>query len=141
MHQDQGGAGVCDDRGEIGVVLQATDVVDDRCARGHGLPGDRGFVRVDRHRHATVTRQCCDHRQHASQFLAGVDGLGAGPRRLAANVQNVGAVGNHLQAIVDCSRGVESPSAVGEGVRRDVDDPHDERAATQIERRPPGQAD
>ncbi len=141
VHQHERSAGARDDRREVGVVLQATDVVDDRCARGHGVACDRGLVGVDRHRHATVTRQRCDDRQHASQFLAGVDGLGAGPRRLAANIQNVGAVGNHLQAIVDCSRGVESPSAVGEGVRRDVDDPHDERAATQIERRPAGQTD
>ena len=118
VHQHERSAGARDDRRKVGVVLQATDVVDDRCARGHGVSRDRGLVGVDRHRHATVTRQRFDDRQHASQFLAGVDGLGAGPRRLAANVQNVGAVGNHLQAIGDRRAGSNRrpPSANESGV-------------------------
>ena len=67
------------------------------------------------------TRACgpqrLDHRQDAAAFLLGVDGRGAGPRRLAADVEDVGALGLEPQAMVDRGVGVEIAPAVGRSCR------------------------
>ena len=69
---------------------------------------------------------------HPRQLDVAGYGLGPGPRRLPAHVDHVGALGHHLEPAGH--RGVEGvvEPAVGEGVRRDVEDAHDER--------PPGTA-
>ena len=69
-------------------------------------------------------------RQDPAQLLVGVDRLGAGPGRLAADVEDRRAGRGQREAVRDRGVGVEVAAAVGEGVGRDVDDPH---------QRPPGQ--
>src|SRR5690606_9605930 len=56
-----------------------------------------------------------------------VDRGGAGSGRLAADVDEVGALLDELRAVLDGTRVVEEATSVGEGVGRDVDDAHDER--------------
>ena len=72
--------------------------------------------------------QALDHRQDALQFLVGIDRPRARPRRLAADIDDVGALRNETQAIVDGLRWVEAFAAVGKRVRRHIDDRHDPRA-------------
>ena len=54
-------------------------------------------------------------------------GLGAGTGGLAAHVDHVGTLGDHGEAVGDGRVEGVVEAAVGEGVRRDVEDPHDER--------------
>ncbi len=61
-------------------------------AGGEGGLGDRGAGGVDAHRHAGGG-EVADDRQHPGDLGGGVDPLGAGPGRLAADVDQVRAVG------------------------------------------------
>ena len=58
-------------------------------------------------------------------LLLGGDRLGARPRRFPADVEDVGTLGLQLQAVRDGRLRIEIPAAVGEAVRRDVDDAHE----------------
>ncbi len=72
--------------------------------------------------------------QHAPQFLVERHGLGARPRGFAADVEDVRAF--RRRVAVACSTAalvIEEPAAVGEAVGRDVDDPHDERPAAELD--------
>ena len=55
-------------------------------------------------------------------------GLGAGARRFAADVDDVGAVVAHLPRVRQRLFPVGEATTVGEGIRRDVEDAHHERA-------------
>ena len=68
--------------------------------------------------------QALDHRQHPAQLLGVVDRLGAGPGRLAADVEHVGARRHQREAVGDRGVGVEEAAAVGERVGGDVHDAH-----------------
>ena len=65
---------------------------------------------------------------HPAAFLGRIDGLGAGPGRLAADVDDVGALGDQRPAVGDGRLVVEVPAAVGERVGGDVEHAHHERA-------------
>ena len=106
VHQHDGGAALRDDAREILVVVQRADVVDDRRAARDGLPRDDSLVGVDRDERPAG--EGLEDRQHAPQLLAGVDRLGAGTCRLAADVEHVGAVLEHLPAGVDGPCGIEA---------------------------------
>ena len=90
-----------------------------------------GLVGVDRDER--TAGEGLENRQHAPQLLGGVDRLGARACGLAADVEDVGAVLEHLPAGVHGPCGIEAAAAVGERVRRDVDDAHDERALAEEE--------
>ena len=68
------------------------------------------------------------HRQHARELVVGADRRGAGPGRLAADVEDVGAL-RRPAARSARSRAPASMSAaaVGERIGRDVDDAHHAR--------------
>ena len=93
--------------------------------------GDGGLARVDRDRHVGLLGEALDDRQDAAQLFVGVDRLGVGPRAFAADVEDVGAVGDQPQGVVDGRLRVEKLAAVGKAVGRDVDDAHQQRAAAE----------
>ena len=64
------------------------------------------LARVDRDRDVDQLGEQLDDRQHAAQFLVEADRHGAGPGRLAADVQQVGAFGDHPEPMVDRGRDV-----------------------------------
>jgi hypothetical protein len=66
-----------------------------------------------------------DHRQHAPQLFLGRDRRGAGPRGLAADVQDRRALRGQSHPVLDRGLGLEEQPAVRKRVRRDVDDAHD----------------
>ena len=110
-----------------GVGEPPGDVVDhDRT----GLQGGLGHLvahRVDRDQRPRGG-QLADHRHHAGQLL-GDQGPGRpGAGRLAADVEQVGALLEQLEAVGDRVGGGGVPAAVGEGVGGDVDDAHHARA-------------
>ena len=57
-----------------------------------------------------------------------VDAGGAGAGGLAADVHEVGALGDQVEAVLDGGRRVEPAAAVGEGIGGHVDDSHDRAA-------------
>ena len=131
VHQHDGHAVPGNDCGQIGLVSQTADVVDERRAgRERGI-GCRGFVGVHRDRHLNARGQCLDYGEHAAAFLGLGRRLRAGPGGLAADVEQVGAVLDHPYTCIDRGGGVEELAAVGERVRSDVDDAHHQRTLPQ----------
>ena len=113
-----------DQRRHVGIALQAPDVVDDRRAMIERPGGDPGFDGVDRERQAEL-HDLRQYRLEPRQFVVGRDRLGAaiGPRRLRADIENVGALLSHFPGMGDGASGVEKLAAVGEGIRRDIEMP------------------
>ena len=53
-------------------------------------------------------------------------GIAPGPRRLAADVEDIRAFGDQRPRVRDCGAHAGVAAAVGKGIGRDVDDAHDE---------------
>ena len=108
-------------------MRQRRDVVDDVRAFQRRAPHHLGLARVDRQAGAAPLGERGDHRQDAPALLLEVHGVGAGPGRLPADVEDVGPLRLEPQRVRD--RGVRGAvaAAVGEAVGRHVDDPHDAR--------------
>lgn len=126
MHQHPGAAGVAHHAGHVGVGEAAGDVVDHGRTGGEGRLGDPRAGRVDADRHAGGG-QLPDHGDDPGRLGRRVDAVGTGPGGLAAHVHQVGALGPQPHAVSDGGIEVGVPSAVGEGVGRDVEDAHHHR--------------
>src|SRR5699024_1637956 len=68
-----------------------------------------------------------DDGHDAAQLFVLIDADGPRPRRLASDIDDVGAGVDEFEAVGDGPVMVEIASAVGEGVGRDVEDAHDLR--------------
>ena len=108
-------------------IGEARHVVDDRGAHAHGGLGHLDMARIDRDNGTTLSKRA-DHRQHATCLFVGRDGREAGTRGLAAHVDDVGAVVEHLEAVRDGGLGIHVLAAVAKGIGRNVEDAHDARA-------------
>src|SRR5215472_1371821 len=121
-------ASLRDQPGQPRVGPAAADVVD------HPRPGLEGELRhagphrvhADRKPGAGELR---DDRADPAQFLRLVDPLGPRAGRLAPDVYDVGSLGGEPEAMGHRGSGLEPRAAVGERVRGDVDDAHDQAAA------------
>ena len=124
-------------RRHIGVGAKRGDVVDDRRAGVQRRGSDRRLRRVRRDRSTGPggARKRRDHRAYAFVLNLGGDGLGTRPCRLASDVQYVGARRGKLAAVFDGSGGVQIQTAIGEGVRGDVEDAHHQGTSRKIEGR------
>ena len=123
VHQTAIEPAVGNEAGHVGVVAERADVVDVAGAGGHRGLGDGELHRVDRD--ALDFHQPFDDRDDARELLLDRHRLGARPRGLAADVDDVGALGNQAPAVRDGLGGVVELPAVREGVGRDVDHAHD----------------
>src|SRR5690606_22746964 len=103
------------------------DVVDERRP---GLQAGLGRLRVDGvdAEHGAVGGERPHDGQHPVELDVDRDTLGAGTGRLPTDVEHVGALVEQQPPVRDGRVRLEPPPAVGEGVGRDVDDPHDEGA-------------
>ena len=127
MHEAAVGAGRCDEARDGRLVTKCRHVVDDARA---GLQRRLGYGRlagVDRDR--ARSGQTFDHGHNTLELLGLGHGRGAGPCRLAADVEDGGALARELLTVLDGGVGAEVQPAVGERVRRDVDDAHDDGPA------------
>ncbi len=124
VHDDEGNTPGSDGRDHARVRQTPADVVDE------GRPGvdrarrDRRAHRVDGHEHP-LGRERAHDGHDAPQLLLLVDAGGAGPGRLAADVDQVGALRDEIQTVLHRRCRVEPAAAVGEGVRGYVHHPHD----------------
>ena len=114
MHDNDRHAAPRHQRRHVRIALQAPDVVDDGRAGIECPGGDRRLDGVDGHRAAER-----DHRRQdvgePRAFLVGRDRRRAaiGPRGFRANVQDIGALADHLGGMSDGRAGVEELAAVG----------------------------
>ncbi len=125
MHDHHPAAGVAHHRHHRRVVAQGRDVVDQVGALLERGPGHRCLGGVDGYRHCAAAAHRPHRRQHPGQFLGLAHRLGKGPGRLAADIDQVRALGEQL---VDAGRErvLSLPAAaVGNGIWGDVDNTHD----------------
>ena len=126
MHDHQAAVALLDeiDHARVG---EARHVVDDGGSHADGRLGDFHMAGIDRHNGAGFGERLHD-RQHAARLGVGIDRGETGTGRLAADVDDIGAIVEHLEAVRDCGVGVEVLATVAEGIGRDVEDAHDARA-------------
>ena len=141
VHEHECSAAGRDFARQAGFDAQAADVVDQRGARGDGRPRDLCLVGVNRDRHAEAPLERRHDRQHSRQLLAGGHGLGAGPRRLTADVDEIGAFGLHPEREIGGGCRIAEPLAFGERVGRRVQDAHHQAALSEMEHPVAGKRD
>ena len=126
MHQHDGGTRLRGDTRAIGITGQRSHVVDDGGTRRHRLPHHRSMTRVDGYDGAGLAQRP-HHGQHARGLVLRRDRRGAWPGGFTADVDDVGAGRQHGPAVVDRCRRIGEIAAVGETVRRHVQNAHDQR--------------
>ena len=136
VHDNDGNAAGGHNFRHAGVALQAPDVVGDGCAVVERPGRDLGFERGDRHRQTEFD----DGRQHRLQALEFVVSryrphAAIRPRRFRADIEHVGALRRHFLGMSDGALRIEELAAVGEGIRSDVEDAHDQRTTAPKQRR------
>ena len=107
----------------LGIGQAAGDVVDADRSGGDGARGHLGAHRVDRDEPAGCG-EFFDDRDHALELFVETRPHRTGAGRLSADVDQVGAVGEQLLAMLDGGDRGGVQAAVGEGVGGDVDDAH-----------------
>ena len=110
-------------------VLEAPDVVEDVRPHLHGLFGRRGMVGVDGNGDGAGGQELFKQRQQARLLFLRRQRRRARPRGFRADVDEVRAVRGHLAHVRERGLGRVIAAAIGKGIRRDVEDAHDERAA------------
>jgi len=120
VHRDVIDLELSDRRQHRGVLEPAAHVVDDDGAGLDGGPRGRRVEGVDRDADALRGERAHD-RHHARRLLDRGHGLGAGPGRLAPDVDDVGTVVDEPAGLRDRGLGLEPAPAVAERVGRDVE--------------------
>ena len=136
VHQHKPGSRGGGHPGHLRIAAQRGHIVDDDGPRRQRGSRDLGLGRIDRDRNVNPGAERFDDGDDAANFFLGVDGPGARPGRFSAHVDDVGSLGGHRLAVGHGSPRVEKPAPIAEGVRRDVEDPHDENPGTQVEPAP-----
>ena len=134
VHQADAAARVRSDEIERTRRSQRGDVVDDVDAEIQRDAHDLDLGRVDRDRNSEADRRC-EHRPDAGELFLDAHWQRTRTARLAADVEDVGALGEHLLAAGDRLRRRQSRAAFGERVWRDVDDAHHARPR-EVDREP-----
>ena len=129
VHEDESGAGGGDERGHVRIG-EGGDVVDDRRAEVERGARDGGVAGVDgEDRGGKGRAQGAQDGEETAQLLVRRDGGEAGAGRFGADVEAVGAVGEQARGAGDGGLGGGVEAAVGEGVRRRVEDAEQRGAA------------
>ncbi len=117
-------------------VFEARYVVEEVGAGVEGRAGHQSLAGVDGDRNRALPPQARKHWQQARELLASLDLLraravdaAAGTGRLGPQVDEIGALLDQTEGLVDGALRGEEPATVAERVRRDVDDTHEARPA------------
>ena len=119
VHQTEPRAALRNRRCEARITSESRDVVDDDCPEPDRLPRDLRLRGVDRDGYAL---ESLEHGHHAPKLLVERNGGRPGARRLAAHVDDGGALVPKASGVRDRLVGRRVAPAVGERVGRDVDD-------------------
>ena len=128
VHEHRGDAAPGHQGRHRGIEPEGAHVVDEVGAGVERGPRHLGLRGVHRERSGAPPPQALDHRHHAPDLLVRGDRRGARPRGLAAHVHPVGALLEQPQAVRDGGLRARELPSVGEGVRGDVEDAHDQGA-------------
>ncbi len=110
-----------------GVVSGCTDIIDNVGPGVQGGPGRGGVARVDADRHLyALGPQRADHRQDPGLLLLRGHGRSTGSRAFSADVEDVCAIGDQLQAMLKRGLNRIMAAAVRKAVGRYIDDAHDQ---------------
>ena len=134
VHDAHAAAGFHGQRQHGRIARQRSHVVDDFGAGVNRVPSHQGLRGVDRNGQVGLLGKRPDDGHDAAKFFLNVDRLRAGAGALAADVEDVGPFGGQPQAMFHGGVGVQEAPAVGEAVRRDVDDAHQQRKPAEGER-------
>ena len=129
VHDDHGHAAARDKLRHVGIALQAPDVIH-HCGALIERPFRHfGLHRVDRDRCAEA-HHGGQHGREPTQLLHGRNRFGpaVGSRQFRADVDDVGAVRDHLLRMGNRHVRLQKYTAVGKRIRRDVQNAHDDRA-------------
>lgn len=126
VHDDKAGGAFGGDLDHARIATEAGDVIDDVGSGGDGGAGDGGFHGVDGEEGSGLGADGTDDGDDAADFFFSGDGVGTGAGGLATEVKDISAFGEEVEGVFDGATGVEEATAVGEGVRGDIDDAHDE---------------
>ena len=123
VHDDHAAVAVLNKLHHLGIG-EAGDVVHNRSAHAHRGLGHVNVTRVDRY-DGTLLCQRAHHRQHATSLLVRTHRSKARTRGLPANIDDVGTLVQHLQAVCNGGVGVKVLAAVAKTIGRDVENTHD----------------
>ena len=126
MHDDQRRAALRRDLRHRRIGAQAGYVVDHGGAERERPARDKSLGGVHRDRRGEPREQRGQHGVKPRPFLRLGDGNEAGPGRFRADVNDVRAGGGHGPTMGERRLRRDETAAVGEGIRRDVEDAHDE---------------
>src|SRR5262249_40882837 len=100
-------------------------VVDDMSPGIEGGTGHLGFGGVDRDQYGGPFRQLRDEGYNTAQFVLGRHWHGTRAGRFASDINNVGAVFDQAQRVLERGATVKEPSTIGKAVGRDIHDAHE----------------
>jgi hypothetical protein len=126
VHQAEVGLRGRNHSGQLRVAAERGDIVHELGAELERATGDLGLGGVDRDGYLALERLEDGH--DSPQLLVECHALGAGPCRLAPDVDDRGAFVQHPSRSRDGVHRLEVDSSVRERVGRDVDDAHHRRA-------------
>jgi hypothetical protein len=112
VHRADAGRGFEGDVHHLGVAFQAGDIVDDLRPGGDRGAGHQRLAGVDLNRNIYFAGQPFHDGQYAAQLLVSADGFRVRPGALAANVDQIGAIGDQLQRMVHGCIHIQKTSAV-----------------------------
>ena len=137
VHEDETGLRLGHRIRHFRIMPQCTNVVDDRRTGVQRPPRHFRLRRIHRDGNPDPTGQGCEHRQDTGQLNVQWNWLGAGARRLAPEVQQIGSFRFDLLGPCNGRLNAEIAPAIGERVRGDVQHPHDQHPFLQREGIPP----
>ena len=101
VHADHAAVGLRADVDDFRFESQAGNVVDDVRSGGECLPGHFGLCRVDRDQPVGLLSDLRDDIHDSAKFFGDRDPFSVGPRRLAADVEDVRPVFGEFQGMID----------------------------------------
>ena len=84
-------------------MCQRRDIVEDIGPRRRGAAHHLGLARIDGDQRAGARAQALDHRDDAGELVGNRHVAGAGARRLATDIDDVGALVCEPQRVIDRS--------------------------------------
>lgn len=138
VHQDGSTAQCGAGRSHVSVPEMAADIVDDLGSGFDGEPCCGGVEGIDgQDGLRTLLQDGFDNGENAGLFLFDGEGNGVGAGGFSAYVEDMSALVEHAQGVSQSAvggvlRGVEV-ATIGEGVRRDVEDAHEDGAIAQAQ--------
>ncbi|GBD07769.1 hypothetical protein HRbin21_01603 [bacterium HR21] len=107
------------------IESQRTDVVEHRRSSSQCCGSNFGFRRVNRDGdRPVVPANPLDDGNDTPELLLHWNRLGSRTATLASDIENISPLLDELQGMLDCCRRIGVESAVGEGIRRHIDDAH-----------------